>query len=114
LEEDAMTARLAKLAAALVLTLMSIGNVAQAQSWPPLDRNGRPYVTSNPQPSSGDFTRERPGPQPADPQAQAVSTSHGRVRHSLAFKDEYGFRYDTQGDRLDARGYVISPRTTTP
>jgi len=26
-----------------------------------------------------------------------------------AFKDEYGFRYDDQGNRLDARGNVISP-----
>jgi hypothetical protein len=25
------------------------------------------------------------------------------------FKDEYGFRYDGQGNRLDARGNVISP-----
>lgn len=25
------------------------------------------------------------------------------------FKDEYGFRYDSQGNRLDARGNVISP-----
>jgi hypothetical protein len=26
-----------------------------------------------------------------------------------AFKDEYGFRYDSQGNRLDARGKIISP-----
>jgi hypothetical protein len=26
-------------------------------------------------------------------------------------KDEYGFRYDSQGNRLDARGNVISPQT---
>jgi hypothetical protein len=26
-----------------------------------------------------------------------------------AFKDEYGFRYDSQGNRLDARGNIISP-----
>ena len=24
-------------------------------------------------------------------------------------KDEYGFRYDGQGNRLDARGNIISP-----
>jgi hypothetical protein len=98
----------------LALALVSIGDIAQAQSWPPLDKNGRPYITSNPQPDPGDFTRERPGLQPADPQAQAVPTWHGRIRHNVAFKDEYGFRYDAQGDRLDAKGYVISPRTTTP
>jgi hypothetical protein len=28
-----------------------------------------------------------------------------------AFRDEYGFRYDSQGNRLDARGNIISPHT---
>jgi hypothetical protein len=28
-----------------------------------------------------------------------------------AFRDEYGFRYDAQGNRLDARGNIISPHT---
>ena len=28
-----------------------------------------------------------------------------------AFKDEYGFRYDSEGNRLDARGHIISPQT---
>ena len=31
-----------------------------------------------------------------------------------AFRDEYGFRYDGQGNRLDARGNIISPHSTTP
>jgi len=31
-----------------------------------------------------------------------------------AFKDEYGFRYDGQGNRLDARGNIISPQSTRP
>lgn len=26
-----------------------------------------------------------------------------------AFRDEYGFRYDSEGNRLDARGNIISP-----
>jgi hypothetical protein len=30
-------------------------------------------------------------------------------RRQAAFKDEYGFRYDSQGNRLDARGNIISP-----
>jgi len=34
--------------------------------------------------------------------------------HAVAFKDEYGFRYDAQGDRLDARGYVVAPLVTLP
>jgi hypothetical protein len=32
-------------------------------------------------------------------------------RRQAAFKDEYGFRYDAQGNRLDARGNIISPHT---
>ncbi len=35
-------------------------------------------------------------------------------RHPVAFKDEYGFRYDAQGDRLDASGYVTAPPATPP
>lgn len=31
-----------------------------------------------------------------------------------AFRDEYGFRYDGQGNRLDARGNIISPHSTQP
>jgi hypothetical protein len=34
--------------------------------------------------------------------------------HPVAFKDEYGFRYDAQGDRLDSRGYVTAPPVTPP
>lgn len=32
----------------------------------------------------------------------------------LAFRDEFGFRYDAQGNRIDARGNIISPQTRTP
>ena len=31
-----------------------------------------------------------------------------------AFRDEYGFRYDGQGNRLDRYGNIISPRSTVP
>jgi len=31
-----------------------------------------------------------------------------------AFRDEYGFRYDGQGNRVDARGNIISPHSTIP
>jgi len=31
-----------------------------------------------------------------------------------AFRDEYGFRYDGQGNRIDARGNIISPQSTRP
>lgn len=32
----------------------------------------------------------------------------------VAFRDEFGFRYDAQGNRIDARGNIISPQTRTP
>ena len=100
--------------AVLAIALMGVAGVAQAQSGPLRDPNGRPYVTSSPQPSAGDYTRERPGLQPPDQQAQTVSPGHGSVQHDTTFKDEYGFRYDARGDRIDARGRTISPHTTTP
>ena len=31
-----------------------------------------------------------------------------------AFRDEFGFRYDAQGNRIDRNGRIISPQTTTP
>jgi hypothetical protein len=31
-----------------------------------------------------------------------------------AFRDEYGFRYDGQGNRLDRYGNIISPHSTRP
>lgn len=30
-------------------------------------------------------------------------------QRQTAFRDEYGFRYDSQGNRLDARGNIVSP-----
>jgi hypothetical protein len=44
-------------------------------------------------------------------QAQAVSDEPTRGPHRVAMTDEYGFKYDARGDRLDARGYLISPHT---
>lgn len=34
--------------------------------------------------------------------------------HKVAFTDEYGFRYDNRGDRLNAAGCVIAPPHTPP
>ena len=31
-----------------------------------------------------------------------------------AYRDEFGFRYDGQGNRIDARGNIISPQSTQP
>jgi hypothetical protein len=32
----------------------------------------------------------------------------------VAFRDEFGFRYDSQGNRIDRYGNIISPQTKTP
>jgi hypothetical protein len=100
--------------AVLTLALIAVAGVAHAQSGPLLDANGRPYVTNGPQVSPGDHTRERPGLQPPNSQSVTVSPARGGVQHGTAFKDEYGFRYDDRGDRIDATGRRISPHTMTP
>lgn len=43
--------------------------------------------------------------------APAATTPPAGVQ---AFRDEYGFRYDGQGNRIDARGNIISPQSTQP
>ena len=55
-----------------------------------------------------------PQPQPMAPQmaAQPMDTMPAQTGpRQSSFKDEYGFRYDAQGNRLDARGNIISPHT---
>jgi len=103
-----MTTRLA----VLMVALIGVASVAQAQSNPPLDPNGRPYVGAKDwHAGPGDY---RPGMQPrSDQQAQAVPASLGD-RHQTAFKDEYGFRYDSEGNLLDANGNVLPPPVTPP
>lgn len=100
----------------LALALAGAAGAVQAQTF---DAYGRPIVrapviSSPPQPSPGDYTRERPGLQPMDQQAQAPSSYQDPVRHQEVFRDEYGFRYDARGNRIDARGRLISPQSTTP
>jgi hypothetical protein len=113
--EVSMT-RLAVLAFAAALGL---AGVAQAQSSSaPLDPNGRPYVgAQNWHAQPGDYTRERTGLQPEGSMApgyaqQAMAPME--EPHAVAFKDEYGFRYDAQGNRLDRHGHVMSPHDPNP
>lgn len=99
----------------LALTLLGAAGAVHAQTV--VDSYGRPIVSapvisSPPQPSPGDYTRERPGLQPMEQQAEAPS--YQSERRNPAFKDEYGFRYDERGNRIDARGRLISPHSTTP
>ena len=112
----------------LALALIATASVSYAQTPPsgePLDPYGRPLVGRN------DWVRQpgdQPGPasaaggasmnanmataptaQGAAPQMAPMATQTGP--RQAAFKDEFGFRYDSEGNRLDARGNIISPQT---
>jgi hypothetical protein len=72
------------------------GNVANAPaSQPPMPTSEK--TTNNNRLEQGHATGQEPVPMDAAGQRQAT------------MKDEYGFRYDSQGNRLDARGNIISP-----
>jgi len=104
----------------LALALIVTAGASYAQTMPgnePLDPYGRPLIGRN------DWVRQpgdRPGPgnaggnpnMAAAPMPSApMMTRQQDGPHQVAFKDEYGFRYDSEGNRLNARGYVISPHT---
>ena len=60
------------------------------------------------------YAQPQPGyaPQPSYGQSQAgAMPAYQTGPRQAAFKDEYGFRYDSEGNRLDARGNIISPHT---
>ena len=104
----------------LTLALIATAGVAQAQPMPssePVDPYGRPLIGRN------DWVRQ-PGDQPGPTGAAASASARANVSTDMAaapsgpsgprqatFKDEFGFRYDAQGNRLDARGNIISPQT---
>ena len=102
----------------LALALIGAASAAHAQMYDKYevarDPYGRPFVGSPPQPTPGDYTRQAPGLQPIDQQATAVSPYRGSRVHEESMRDEYGFRYDARGNRIDAGGHRISPHTTTP
>ena len=98
----------------LTLALIATAGVAQAQtmSSEPVDPYGRPLIGRN------DWVR-----QPGDSVNAGVNMNAGAnvaaapyavtpsAPRTATFKDEFGFRYDAQGNRLDARGNIISPQT---
>ena len=91
----------------LALALIGVAGVASAQM-------SQRVIASPPQPSPGDYQREAPGLQPADQQQAQVMESSSGCGHSVTMRDEYGFRYDGRGDRINRAGCVISPKSTKP
>ena len=122
----------------LTLALIATASVSYAQSMPaaePADPYGRPLLGRNdwvrqpgdragpaagsagamttntaPAPQMQMAPQAQPmAPQMASPPMDAMPAQTGP--RQATFKDEFGFRYDAQGNRLDARGNIISPQT---
>ena len=117
--------------ALLTLALIATAGVSYAQQpmpgSEPSDPYGRPLIGRN------DWVRQpgdRPGPSgagaamnpsmatapaaqmaPAMGAPQVAPTPAQTGPRQATFKDEFGFRYDSEGNRLDARGNIISPQT---
>ena len=87
----------------LSLALIGAAGAASAQ-----------MISSPPQPSPGDYQREAPGLQPAQPQQAEMNWTSQRCGHREAMRDEYGFRYDGRGNRINAQGCVMSPHNPIP
>ena len=86
-----------------------------------VDANGQPVIGRN------DWVRQ-PGDRPgtgtqstgkdanvaiAPPPARARA-GVGQPGSDGTFRDEYGFRYDAQGNRIDARGRIMTPPMSRP
>lgn len=119
----------------LLLAIALIGTAGAAQA-----QMDQPYPTTNPAPNSGpvdpyghrfvgaDNWHRGPGDQGQGPsattpyggQAPSIASQPPEMApmqagpHQPAMRDEFGFKYDAQGNRLDARGNIISPKTKTP
>ena len=63
----------------------------------------------NPSMATAPAAQMAPAPQMGAPQMAPMPAQTGP--RQAAFKDEFGFRYDSEGNRLDARGNIISPQT---
>lgn len=81
--------------ALLTLALVGVAGVAHAQQ---------------------SVTVYRSGPPPAPPvySSQAMTMDSGRSSSSVAITDEYGMRYNSYGDRIDAQGRIMPPPVTPP
>lgn len=81
------------------------GNMATAPAMQPMataPASQPPMATSEKTTRNNKLERDHAiGPEPVPMDAAGA--------RQAASKDEYGFRYDSQGNRLDARGNIISP-----
>jgi hypothetical protein len=107
----------------LTLALIATAGVSYAQQpmagGEPTDPYGRPLIGRNdwvrqPGDQAGPATGGAPmnpnmATAPQGPQMAPMPAQSGP--RQATFKDEFGFRYDAQGNRLDARGNIISPQT---
>jgi hypothetical protein len=113
----------------LALALIGTAGAAQAQM-------NQPYPTATPPPTAAvdpyghrfvgtDNWQRGPsdqGPSASTPyggQAPSIASQPDMAPmqadpHQPAMKDEFGFKYDAHGNRLNARGNIISPKTKTP
>lgn len=114
----------------LAIALIGTAGAAQAQM-------NQPYPTTDPAPSAavdpyghrfvGTENWQRgsgdQGPSASTPyggQAPSIASQPPQMApmqagpHQPAMKDEFGFKYDAQGNRLNAHGNIISPKTKTP
>jgi hypothetical protein len=84
------------------------GNRIDAQGYP-VDPYGHRYVgASNYRPGPGDYGQ----PPAAGAYATPSSPSYSSGPRTAAMTDEFGFRYDAQGNRIDHNGNIISPQST--
>jgi hypothetical protein len=84
------------------------GNRIDAQGYP-VDPYGHRYVgASNYRPGPGDYGQ----PPATGAYATPSSPSYSSGPRTAATTDEFGFRYDAQGNRIDHNGNIISPQST--
>ena len=50
----------------------------------------------------------------AQSMTSSMPSNAGRGPHKVAITDEYGFHYDSAGNRLNSAGYVVAPPHTLP
>jgi hypothetical protein len=87
-----------------------------------IDRNANRVIGSNTaHPGPGDYGMPAsPGPSASVPfgvPQPSISAQPPQLGEAVpanrnpAMRDEYGFKYDSRGNRIDARGNIISPQT---